>query len=328
MINFVHGELLWLLVLLLPLFYFLKYNKKSYEALFAKDILDKIRVKNRGLSKRVRNVLLIASMFFMIIALARPYIDKGEIKVKSSFINVVVGIDISNSMFVNDVYPSRFELAKKKFYEFLKDMKNARVGVVGFSSQSFLVAPLSEDYHSLDFLVKNLSTASMSLRGTDFMSALEAANDLYQTNDKKAFLIFTDGGDQKDFSKEIAYAKKHNIVVFVYAIGTDKGGVIKTKNGPLKDKNGNIVVVKINENIKKLALKTGGAYMRSTLSSKDIAMLSDAIKSRFKAKGSEINTIKEKLELFYYPLALAILLFFMANFSLRGIKLSSKGVVK
>ncbi len=318
MINFVHVELLWLLILLLPLLYFLKYNKKTYEALFAKDILEKIRVKNRGFSKKVRNILLIASAFFMIVALARPYIDKGDIKIKSSFINVVVGLDISNSMFVNDVYPSRFGLAKKKFYEFLKDMKNARVGVIGFSSQSFLVAPLSEDYHSLDFLVKNLNTASVSLRGTDFMSALEAANDLYETKQKKAFLIFTDGGDQKNFAKEIEYAKKHNIVVFVYAIGTDKGGVIKTKNGPLKDKNGNIVVVKINESIKKLALKTGGAYMRSTLSSRDIAMLSDAIKSRFKARGSEINTIKEKLELFYYPLGLAILLFFMANFSIRG----------
>ena len=316
MIYFLHVELLWTLFLLLPLFYFLKYSKKSYETLFNKDVLQKIRVKNRGFSKRARNILLIFSSFFIIIALARPVIDKGEIKVKSSFINVIAGLDISNSMFVNDIYPSRFALAKKKFDLFLKDMKNARVGVVGFSSQSFLVAPLSEDYHSLDFLVKNLNVSSMSLRGTDFMSALEAANDLYQTNQKKAFLIFTDGGDQSNFSKEIAYAKKHKIVVFVYAIGTDKGGVIKTKNGPLMDKNGNIVIVKINENIKKLALQTGGAYMRSTLSRNDMSILSKAIKSRFKAKGSQINSIKDKKELFYYPLLLAILLFFMANFSL------------
>jgi len=316
MITFIQPELLWLIILLLPLFYFLKHNKYSYESFFAKDVLEKIRVKNRGFSKRQRNIFLILSLFFMILALARPTIDRGEIKVKSSFINVVAGLDISNSMFVNDVYPSRFALAKKKFFIFLKDMKNARVGVVGFSSQSFLVAPLSEDYYSLNFLVKNLNVSSMSLRGTDFMSALEAANDLYQTDEKKAFLIFTDGGDQSDFSKEIAYAKEHNIVVFVYAIGTDKGGVIKTKNGALKDKNGNIVVVKINENVKKLALQTGGAYMRSTLSNKDIAMLSNAIKSRFKAKGSEVNSIKDRLELFYYPLVLAILLFFMANFSL------------
>jgi len=318
MIYFLHVDWLWALLLLLPLFYFLKYNKKSYESLFAKDVLAKIRVKNRGFNKRIRNFLLIFSLFFMILALARPVIDKGDIKVKSTFINVIVGLDISNSMFVSDVYPNRFELAKKKFDIFLKDMKNARVGVIGFSSQSFLVAPLSEDYNSLKFLVKNLNVSSMSLRGTDFMSALQAANDLYKTKEKKAFLIFSDGGDQSDFSKEIAYAKEHNIVVFVYAIGSDKGGVIKTKNGALKDKNGNIVVVKINENIKKLALQTGGAYMRSTLSRKDISMLANAIKSKFKAKGSEINSIKDRLELFYYPLALAILLFFMANFSLRG----------
>ncbi len=316
MMSFLYVEFLWALVLLLPLFYFLKYGKNSYESLFSAEVLDKIRVKNRGFSKRVRGVLLILSLFFIIIALARPVINKGEIKVKSSFINVVAGLDISNSMFVNDVYPSRFALAKRKFDLFLRDMKNARVGIIGFSSQSFLVAPLSEDYHSLDFLVKNLSVASMSLRGTDFMSALKAANELYHTDKKKAFLIFTDGGDQKDFTKEITYAKKHNIVVFVYAIGTDKGGIIGTKNGPMKDKNGNIVVVKINENIKKLALQTGGAYMRSSLSKKDISMLARAIKSRFKATGSQENSIKDRRELFYYPLSLAILLFFMANFSL------------
>ena len=320
MISFLHAELLWAVLILVPMIYVLKYSKKAKNTLFSKEVLDRIRVKNRGFSRPLRDAILIAAVLFTVIALARPYTDKEDIKVKSSFINVVVGFDISNSMFVDDVYPSRFELAKKKFSIFLKSMKNARVGVLGFSSQSFLVAPLSEDYHSLNFLVKNLNVESMSLKGTSFMSALEAANDLYHSDEKKAFLVFTDGGDSSDFTKEIEYAKEHNIAVFVYAIGSDKGGVIKTKNGALKDKNGNIVVVKINENIKELALQTGGTYKRSVLSSKDISQMSNSIKSRFKAKGSKESLIKDRQELFYYPLILAIMLFFMANFSIRGIK--------
>jgi len=320
MITFLYVNLLWGLFLLLPMAYMLRYSKKENNLIFSKEILEKIRVKNRGFNKLTRNILLMMSIFFIIIALARPTIDNGNIKVKSTFINVVVGFDISNSMFVDDVYPTRLDFAKKKFDTFLQDMKNARVGIIGYSSQSFLISPLSEDYNSLKFLVKNLSVESLSLRGTNFMNALEAANDLYSSDDKKAFLIFSDGGDQKSFSKEIAYAKEHNIVVFVYVIGSDKGGVIKTKNGALKDKNGNIVVVKINEKIKDLALQTNGAYMRSTLSSKDTEQLSRAIKSRFKAKGNKDSIIKDKKELFYYPLALALLLFFMSNFSIRGRK--------
>jgi Ca-activated chloride channel family protein len=318
MIYFLHVEYLWGLVLLLPLLYFLKYNKKSYESIFSKDVLERIRVKNRGFSKRVRNMLLIVAAFFMIVALARPVIDKGEIQVKESFINLVVGLDISNSMLAEDVYPNRLEFAKKKFNLFLDNLKNARVGILGFSSQAFLVAPLSEDYNSLKFLVKNMSMDSMSLRGTSFMSALEAANDLYKNSGKKAFLIFTDGGDSHKFDKEIAYAKEHNIVVFVYAIGSDKGGVIKTKDGALKDKNGDIVVVRINEKIKDLALQSGGAYLRSSFSSNDMSVLDDAIKARFEAVDGKESSIRDKIELFYYPLIVALLLFFMANFSFSG----------
>ncbi|MDX1808808.1 MAG: VWA domain-containing protein [Sulfurospirillaceae bacterium] len=317
MIHFEHIDYLWGIVLLLPLFYFLKNNKNALDSIFSSEVLQKIRVKNRGLSKKVRNILLIFSMFFMIIALARPYIDNGSIKVKSSFINIVTGFDISNSMFANDIYPSRFDFAKQKFDLLLKSLKNARVGVLAFSSRAFLVAPLSEDYNSLKFLVKNMGMNNISLRGTDILSALSAAQNLYGNEEKKAFLIFTDGGDNKNFDKEIAYAKKHHIVVFIYNIGTDKGGVIKTQNGVLKDKNGNIVVVKINENIKQLALQTGGAYLRYSLSSNDMNELSNAIKSRFKAITAREEIIKDKKELFYYPLGVAIVLFFFGIFSIN-----------
>ncbi len=178
------------------------------------------------------------------------------------------------------------------------------------------MAPLSEDYNSLRFLVKNMDATNTYLKGTSFMSALEASNDLYKEGNKKAFLIFSDGGDKKDFSKEIEYAKEHNIVVFVYVIGTKKGGIIKDNKGVLKDKSGNIVVVKLNSAIKDLALKTGGAYMESSLSSKDMKILAKAIKDRFKATTTKQSSIRDKKELFYFPLMVGVLLFFVASFSI------------
>ena len=316
MIIFNNSELLWLLVLLLPLLYFIKSKKGDLESIFSKEVLKRVRLKNNSLSKKWRNILLILSMALAIIALARPQIDNGEIKVKSSFINIVTAIDMSKSMFANDVYPSRFEFAKKKFFDSLEYFKNTKIALIGFSSQTFLISPLTQDFHSLKFLGKNLNLDYLSLKGTDIMTTLTSANNLFGEEKRKILLIFTDGGDQKEFSKEIEYCKSNNIAVYIYNIGTDKGGVIKDKGSILKDKNGDIVVVKRTDNIKKLALETGGAYMKYSLDNNDVKLLADTIQSRYKATNEESSTIKDRKELFYYPLSLAILLLFMALFSM------------
>jgi len=316
MITFYNREFLWLLWLLIPLFYFLKSYKNEFETLFSKEVLKRIELKRETLSKKGRNILLLSAMAFTIVALSRPQIDNGEIEVKSSFVNIVVAIDMSKSMFANDVYPNRFEFAKKKFFNALNYFKKSKIALIGFSSQTFLISPLTEDFHSLKFLGQNLKLENLSLKGTDIMATLESANTLFGEEKKKILLIFTDGGDQKEFTKEISYAKKHHIVVYIYNIGTEKGGIIKDKQGVLKDKSGNIVVVKRTDTIKKLAMNTGGAYMKYSLVHEDIKLLANTIQNSFHSKKEERSTIKDRKELFYYPLFLAILLFFISLFSL------------
>ena len=313
---FYNIEFLWLLLLLIPMVLFMKSKGSEFGNIFAPQVLKKVQLKNRNLSKKVRNIFLLIAIALSIVAIARPQINNGEIKVKSSFINIVTAIDMSKSMFANDVYPNRFEFAKKKFFESLKYFKNAKVALIGFSTQTFLISPLTQDFHSLKFLAKNLSLDYLSLKGTDILATLESANNLFGEEKKKILLLFTDGGDQNNFSKEIEYAKAHNISIYIYNIGTTKGGVIKDKNGVLKDKNGDIVVVKRNDAIKQLAIQSGGAYMRYSLAKDDIKLLVDTIESRYKAKDEENSTIQDREELFYYPLALAILFFMMALFSL------------
>lgn len=311
---------LWLLLLLPPLIMLIKAKGDEFGGVFNRAVLQKIQLKNRTISKKTRSIFLLIAITLSIVALARPQINNGEIKVKSSFINVVTAIDMSKSMFANDVYPSRFAFAKKKFFESLKYFKNAKVALIGFSTQTFLISPLTQDFHSLKFLAKNLSLDYLSLKGTDILATLESANNLFGDEKKKILLMFTDGGDQSDFSKEIAYAKSHNISVYIYNIGTTKGGVIKDKNGVLKDKNGDIVVVKRNDKIKELAIQSGGAFMKYSLAKDDIKLLVDTIASRYKAEDEESSTIQDREELFYYPLALAIIFYIMALFSLPRIK--------
>ncbi len=316
MFEFYHSEYLWGLLIILPMLFFIKEKRNDISKIFKKEILEKIRINNGSISNKMRSFLLIGSFAFMILALARPIIINGKIEVKSNFLNLVTAIDISQSMFANDDYPSRFEFAKKKFIDMLPYLKNTKVALIGFSSQTFLVSPLTEDFHSLKYLAQNMQMGSVSLRGTDILATLKSANDLLQNQKNKILLLFTDGGDQKDFSQEIEYAKQHNIAVFIYGVGTKKGGIMKGANGVVKDRNGNIVVVKLNSKIKELALKTGGAYMEQSLKKDDIKALVSAMKSRFKADSESKDTIIDKKELFIVPLSVALLLLALSLFSL------------
>lgn len=314
--QFENSQFLWALVLLIPLFFLLKSVPDSLSRHFDKAILQKMYESKGVLPQWMRNTLLILSLLFAIVALARPVIDHGEIKVHSSDIDLMVGFDISHSMFANDIYPDRFSFAKRKFDTFLSDMKHARVGVVGFSSRAFLVSPLTKDFSSLKFLVKNMKFDYVTLKGTSIQSALEVTNQLLEKPRKKALLLFTDGGDKTNYDAEIAYAKEHGIEVFIYAIGTDKGGVIKTPQGVLKDNKGDIVVVKRNDAIKALALQSGGAYMQASLQKNDIKQLAENIARKFKNSEKKEHTIRDTKELFVYPLGLAMLLFVLSFSSL------------
>ena len=320
--RFENIEYLVLLIIPLLLLFVLKSSSINLEKYFNKELLAKMQKRGSGLSKRVRSWLLILALTFGIVALARPVIDNGEITVKQEYIDVVTAFDISQSMLAEDVYPNRLEFAKQKFFEMLNDFKKARIGVIGFSSRAFLVSPLTSDFATLKYLVKNMNLDYISLKGTNLLAPLRVTNEQLKNSKNKALLIFTDGGDNKDFSKEIAYAKEHGIKVFVYAVATKKGDVIKTKNGVMKDKNGNIVITKLNSAIKELALKSGGAYMEYSLGKGDMKVLADAIKAKFKAKSSGKTVIKDTKELFVYPLALALLFMFAGLFSLPRLVVS------
>ncbi len=314
--QFKSPEYLLLLLLLLPMALMLFRKEGSIKAYFDAEVLEKLQLSEGVISLKVKSLFLLLSAAMMIVALSRPYVDEGEIKVSSSSIDVIAAFDLSRSMFANDVYPNRLALAKKKFKSFSDDFEEAKIGVIGFSSRAFLISPLTEDFATLDYLVSNMNLDSVTLRGTSVMNALEVTNDLMKESPKKALVLFTDGGDKKDFSEEISYAKVHNIVVFVYNIGTQKGGVIPESSGALTDKNGDIVVVRLNEKIKTLALQSGGAYMKYSLKNNDIDALAQAVKQRFSEKNEEESTIKDVRELFYYPLSLGLLLLLLSLYSL------------
>ena len=312
---FENPAILLALILVVPLLYLAYKSEVVLYRVFDKEVLKKITPKSRGFSQRVRLILLVLSLAFGIVALGRPQLDRGDIKVKSEVKSLVTAIDISKSMFVTDLYPNRFEFAKAKFKKLLDNLKDTKVALLGFSDRAFLISPLTSDYNSLKYLANHLKADYLNLKGTSIIQALYSANDLMRDKKQKALLIFSDGGDKKDFTKEIEYAKKNNIKVFVYATATKKGALIR-------DKSGNMINLRLNSAIKDLALKSGGAYMEYSLNDSDMKQLAKIIESNLETQEIKEDVIKNRVELFYYPLILATILLFMGLFSLPQRKIA------
>ncbi|CAI6160916.1 MAG: hypothetical protein SPLUMA2_SPLUMAMAG2_00931 [uncultured Sulfurimonas sp.] len=314
--SFLHPEFLYyILVPMLILFALLLSKKSAQETYFSSEVMDKLRVTVNTLTLHVRNWLFLGVGVLILIALSGPIIDEGTVEVKAKSADIMIALDISDSMLAEDVYPNRLRLAKQKALELLKLAPTERIGVIGFAKNSYLVSPLSFDSNAVAFLLRELRTDSITEKGTNFLSMLNVVDKSIKKESKKYLLILSDGGDKKNFRNEITFANEKNIVVFVLAIGTTKGAPIKRADGSFLKQNTKILISKLNENISTLATKTGGVYIHSVNSNADIkAMLREieAIAEKNELKSQEIQRY---IPLFYFPLGLALFLLLIATSS-------------
>ena len=311
--SFLHPEFLYLMLPpLFILFGLLLTQKESQAHFFSEEVMSKLRVSANTLTLKARNALFFLVGFMMIIALAQPVINDGVIEVKAKSSDIMIALDISDSMLAEDVYPNRLKLAKKKALELLKLAPNERMGVIAFAKNSYLVSPLSFDHSAVGFLLSSLSTDSITEKGTDFLSMLDVVSNSVKKESKKYLLILSDGGDSSDFSKEIAYAKEKGIVVFVLGVGTKKGAPIKLEDGTFVKFHGDIIVSKLNDTIADLATKTGGSYIESVISDEDVKAMLSEIENRADKKELKSEDVQRYIPLFYYPLGLAMLILIIA----------------
>ncbi|MBT3195969.1 MAG: VWA domain-containing protein [Candidatus Ruthia sp.] len=311
--GFEQVELLYLTIPVVLLWFFIHSKNNSIEALFSAEVLEKISLNNHKISTKIRLRLLLLSMILILIALSKPTLESGEIKVNKRLSDLVVAIDMSKSMLANDIYPNRFEFAKNKLLNSFDGIKNTRIAILGFANQAFLISPLTDDLSSLKFLIKNLYLDSISLTGTNILNILQSSNDLFGGALNKQVLLLTDGGDNDNFDKEIDYANEHNIQVFIFDITSERGSSIQTEEGALEDAYGNLVIVRENLNIKNLANQTQGKYLKYSLNNDDLSKFINTFK---RLSSSKNISITQKQQLFYYPLILALILLFSAFFSL------------
>ncbi len=310
--TFLHPEFIYyMLPPLIILFALFLTQKEKQTVFFSDEVMKKLRVNSKRMTLRARNALFFVVGILLIISLAEPVIPDGKVQVQAKSADIMIGLDISDSMLATDVYPSRLELAKHKILSLLALAPTERIGVVAFAKAGYLVSPLSFDHDAVSFLVKQLSPSSITEKGTDFMQLLSGVEESMKEQKKRYLLILSDGGDDTDFSEEIAYAKEHHITVFVLGMGTSSGAPIKADNGFVMQK-GKIVISKLNSSISSLATETGGVYIEGVNTDRDIQKMLSEIETKVQQKTLKSQEITKFIPLFHIPIGFALFLLLLA----------------
>ena len=316
----------FLLLLPVVLLWWKILRAQKEQSVFSKEILEKLLVEKKMASVQPRLFLL--ALILIVIALARPSLhNHKETDLQTHSVSTLaIAIDISNSMLARDVYRSRLEFSKVATQKIFEKLDGFKFALLAFSNDGFLVAPISEDRASLNFLLKHLNTETLSSEGSSIPAAIVSAKKVFTPlkEASKELLIITDGADGDKIEEAIALAKKEQIRVHLLLVGTIQGAMIYTAKGEaLKDQKGNIVITKRADSLKELALKTGGAYIATSGDLSEIPWLCEQIGLKASKKNVQKEQPYEAVELFYYPLGIALVLMFFAFHSLPIKRLSA-----
>ena len=321
--SFVNPQIFFILILPLLLFaFFILRHKDNITQLFNKEVLERLSVGDDSLPLVVRNGLMLVALLFMLIALARPIIDHGAKKVKLKGVSAVVALDISGSMRAKDIYPNRLEFAKKKIVTLLEAMPNDEIALVAFAHLPFILAPFSSDKATLQQIVEGVTDKYINMSSTNFTALGDYMAEMLEGRKPKILIVFSDGGEKKELDRFAKIVKEQNISLYVVLVGTKAGSpVLDEKGKPLSYK-GSIAITQRDDALGEVAVESGGAFVVADTGSEGIKNLVATIKAQHRGKKSGEVTIYDREELFYYPLALALLLLLFSFSSLptRGVK--------
>lgn len=316
--EFVNPYLFWIMIVPFILFAFLiTTNKERLSRIFDEKVLARLSASSEGIPLKLRNIIMFAAIFFMIVALARPVKELEDKVVKVEGLTLLTALDISGSMRSKDVYPNRLEFAKKKMMAFFDAMPSDEIGVVAFAYSPFILAPFSSDKETLKMMVKGVDDSYINMGSTDFLALGELADSLLAKKDPKIMVLFTDGGDEEAIAGLADVLKAGKIDLYVVLVGTDKGApVIDAKGKPIMKKDGTIAITQRNDALGLLAKENGGAYVVAGTGKKDIENLAAVIKGKYKDQQQGEVRVKQRVEYFYYPLGLGLLLLLIGLSSL------------
>ena len=321
MLRYEHIEYLNLLFtipfLILGLIMYNKWRRKALSMFGEEKIIKKLIPSYSDKKVKIKNVLIILIFILIIIGIANPQIGTKMEEVKREGVDLMISIDLSNSMMAEDIKPNRLERAKQAISKLIDQLEGDRIGLIVFAGEAYVQLPITTDYSAAKLFLSTVNTGIVPTQGTEIGKAINLSIQSFDMDNgqNKAIIIITDGESHDE--KAIESASKANelgIIVHTLGMGLTKGGPIPIYNqygtqiGYRKDKEGNTVVSKLNENLLiQIANEGKGTYVRANNSQAGLSKLFTEIN---KMEKKEIGTMiiteyKDRFQLF---IALAILL--------------------
>jgi Ca-activated chloride channel family protein len=319
MFRFEHTYLLYLLALvpLLWLLFILARNKRKKSiAAFGDDELVKQLMPEVSSSRPVWKFILTSlGIAALVLGVANPQIGSKYEEVKREGFELIIALDISNSMMAEDLEPNRLERAKQAISKLIDQLKSDKIGIIVFAGQAYVQLPLTTDYAAAKLFLSTVSTDIVPTQGTAVGSSIDLAIKSFgEKQDKnRAIIIITDGENHEDDAiQQATTAIESGITVHTIGVGSPDGTPIPVyvngkKSGFRKDNQGNTVVTKLNETmLQQVAAAGKGVYIRgNNLSSGMKTLLEEINKMEKKEFDSKMFTDYE--DRFQYLLAAALL---------------------
>lgn len=270
--RFANPEYLYLLLLLpviICLFIYSNYRRKRNIAAYGDpQLLKTLMPSTAVLRSRISFWFTFFVLALLVVVLARPQFGAKKETVTTRGVEVVVALDISNSMLADDIYPNRLEKAKRLISRIINKSGENKVALIVFAGEAFVQLPITDDFISAKMFLESITPSLIARQGTDIGAAIDLAAKSFTANEKigKAIIIITDGENHEGGAEEAALrASERGINIYMLGIGTEKGGRIPVdgKDGFMRDSEGFVVVSKLNEEMAGNIAKAGkGTYVR------------------------------------------------------------------
>lgn len=260
---------------------------------------------------RMKFVLYAAALALLIVAAARPQVGSKLREEHHTGIEMMLLVDVSNSMLAEDFEPNRLDRTKYAIDRLFDGLKQDRVGVIAFAGEAQVQLPITSDYRMARAFTRKLSPSLVRTQGTDLAAAIKLGTMSFssQSEGSRVMILITDGENhESDVEEAVEAAAERGIRIYTIGIGTPEGAPVMLDGEYLTDENGDMVVSKLDEKtLQDIALATDGAYIRATKQNIGLKEIVDRIKQ---VDESELATVRfeEFNEKFRYPLALALAL--------------------
>ena len=273
MFRFEHPDYLYLLFLLpafIILFVYAMYIKKRNLKSFGNiKTIDVLMLDASPAKQYLKFGLLFTALALFILTVAGPQFGSKLETVKKQGIEVVICLDVSNSMLSNDVSPSRLDRAKQLLSRLIDNLNNDKIGLIVYAGDAFVQLPITSDYISAKMFLSSINPTLVPVQGTAIGAAINLAMKSFTPNEntEKSIILITDGENHEDDAiGATKAAAERNIQVNVLGIGSIQGGPIPVPgtNTYQRDNEGNMIITKLNEQMcQDIAIAGNGIYART-----------------------------------------------------------------